>query len=172
MKKLIILAGLAMVLACSPCKQISKHPEKFNCFPADTVLIEKNTIIRDSILFTKIDSIGYDILFECDSNNNVLMRELNEQKSKGVVTNVVFKDNRLILTAQTDSIKSLLRIIENLEKKETSKVNPINAELKAENERLKSEKLNLVQKAKTKNKVIFTLIIIIVLGLLALKLIR
>jgi len=101
--------------------------------PGDTVRIENIKTVRDSIVFTKIDSAGYDLLFECDSNNQVILKEFNEYKTKGFKTSFTFKDNRLQLKALIDSLGILHRIIDNYQFKEVIKVNPINEQLKSEN---------------------------------------
>jgi hypothetical protein len=120
-------------MACSPCNYVAKHSE---CFPADTVKITDVQTIYDSIVYTVPDSINLELMFECDSNNQVLLKRLNETKSKGVETKVVFKDNVLKLSAFVDSIAILNRTIQTLKTKDVAKVNPVNEKLKKDNEKL------------------------------------
>lgn len=145
MKKLLILFSTIIILgACNPCKYVAKHQE---CFPPDTVKISEIKTVTDSIYFTEPDSMAISMLFECDSNNNVLMCELTELSSKGVETNVIFKNNRLDITGFVDSIAVLNKLVETLKSKDVSKVNPVNVQLKRKNEKL-------VVRNKVKNKLL------------------
>lgn len=160
MKYIAIL--LLLLASCSPCRYVGKHPE---CFPADTIRIENTKTIRDSIVFTKIDSVGYDLLFECDSNSQVILKEFNEYKTKGISTKFVFKDNRLQLNALIDSLGILHRIIDNYQFKEVVRINPVNEQLKKDFDKLTA-------KNKTKNKTIFGLIVVILLAAAILKILK
>lgn len=159
---LFILVALYFTTSCSPCNYVSKHPE---CFPADTVLIEKTIIQRDSFSYVEPDSLSLSLLFECDSNNNVLIKELSDAKSKGFITKYIFKDNRLNLTAYIDSIAILNKIIETTKSKEIIKVNPLNEQLKKDNDKL-------TQRNETKTKVIIGLIAAILLMSLLYKIFK
>ena len=51
--KYIIFASILFLVSCNPCKYVSKHPE---CFPADSIVIEKNIIHYEKVFITN-DSI-------------------------------------------------------------------------------------------------------------------
>jgi hypothetical protein len=121
------------LISCSPCKYVARHP---SCFPPDTIIITNTKTIHDSITYIQPDSASLIAAFYCDSANQVLMRTISEYKSKGIVTKVVFKDNRLAINMYTDSIAVLNRIISNIKSKTITLVNPVNTELQRKNARL------------------------------------
>jgi len=164
MKYLLIIFAFALA-ACNPYNYISKHPE---LFPADSVVITNTKETHDSIYFTKPDSLAIEMLFECDSNNQVLMRELNEIGSKGIKTKIVFKDNKLQINALVDSLEMLNRTIKELSTKETTKINPINIELKKQVEQAQKDNAKLTAKTKSQRKTILSLILVLAGGVLIL----
>lgn len=151
-----------LLLSCNPCKNIAKYER---CFPVDSILIEKTVIQRDSFTFTEPDTLSMQLLFECDSNNNVLIRELNNTSSKGIDVKYIFKDNRLNLTAYVDSIAILNKLIETTKNKEIIRTNPLNEQIKSERDKL-ADKLN------NRNKLIWVLIGLIILIVLAVKFLK
>lgn len=136
MKLLISISILFFLASCNPCKFVAKHPQ---CFPVDSFIIEKTVIQRDSFTYTEPDTLSMQLLFECDSNNNVLIRELNNASTKGFDIKYIFKDNRLNLTAYVDSIAILNKLIETTTNKEVIKMNPVNDVLKSNNEKLEKQ---------------------------------
>lgn len=123
---IIIVVAFGLFLATS-CKTIQPLPV------SDTVRIENTVIQIDSFSYTETDSILISLLFECDSNNNVLIKALNEAQTKGFRTKYIFKDNRLDLTAYIDSMAILHKLINDTKSKEVIKQNPMDAVLYAEN---------------------------------------
>jgi len=93
------------------------------------------------------DSLKLRLLFECDSNNNVLIRENSELKSKGFNTSYNFSNNTFDLSIYTDSIEQLNRIIETTKNKETVLHSPLDEVIQAENESIKKD----IEKAKKDN---------------------
>ena len=108
----ILLAG------CNPCKRLIKK-----CPPSDSVSYVE--IIKEDPSFTIPDSVHYRLLFECDSNFNVLLKDF-EETNTGVRTEVVIREVPKIidrvkyvqlevdLSVYTDSIGTLNRTIEKL----------------------------------------------------------
>jgi hypothetical protein len=84
------------------------------------------------------DTSLFNAWFACDSMNNVIMRDLNEYKSKGVKSKIVFRDNHLQLSFLTDSIAVLNKIISSSKTHKEYIKNPVNAEL--QKQYLKAEK--------------------------------
>ena len=129
MKTLLALLTV-LLFACNPCKYVANHPE---CFQADTIRETEIQTVHDSVTWIMGDTTLFEAIFECDSLNNVLMRSLNEYKSKGVQTKIVFRDNRLQLSSFTDSIAVLNRIISNHKTHSEYIINPVDEKLRNEN---------------------------------------
>lgn len=127
LKYFSLLIFIISLISCNPCKYVAKHPE---CFPPDSVHETSTSSVRDSVTWLQLDTSLFDAIFECDSMNNVLIKEVNEYKSKGVKTRVVFKDNHLQLSMFTDSIAILNKIISEHKTSVTYVKNPVNDELK------------------------------------------
>lgn len=91
---------IALLFAsCRPCKDaqlIITH--------TDTL-----TIYKDSIIVIPADSAFISAYFECDSNNQVVIAELEELKGRKVVPVIQFKDNWLTVVAKVDSEAVYLR---------------------------------------------------------------
>ncbi len=144
--KAILPFGLVLILAsCNPCKYVSNHPE---CFPSDTIREIETLTIRDTVTWIQADTFAMSALFYCDSARRVLMRDLTEYKSKGITTRIVYRDNQLQITAATDSIKILNRIISELKSKTVSTMNPINEQLAKENQKLREDIARLKNRMK------------------------
>jgi hypothetical protein len=137
-KQILVISAITILflISCNPCRYVSKHQE---CFQADSILITNTVIQTDSIRFTEPDTMALSLLFECDSNNNVLMRELKDVSSKGIQTEVIFKDNRLDVSGFVDSIAILNKLIETTKAKETTKINPLNPELQNKCDKLENK---------------------------------
>lgn len=125
MKYLIIVLILFLV-SCNPCKYVAKHPE---CFPADTVRITKNVIHYEKEYIIN-DSIIRDTV-PCDPITKTYYK-----------TNTVYKTNYKL---KVDTIYTF---------KEISKINPINASLKKDNDKL-------IVKIKLLNKILIGLLILV-----------
>jgi hypothetical protein len=135
MKTLSLLLLAFLFFACNPCRYVARHQE---CFPPDTIRETSVQTIHDTTTWIEADSFALNALFYCDSTNNVLIKTLNEYKSKGVVTKIIYKNNTLQITLATDSIGVLNRIISNMKTHVEYVKNPVNAELQRQN--LKQEK--------------------------------
>jgi len=113
--RLFILFGIiglfGLCSSCNPCKFVAKHPE---CFPADTIRIEKEKISYIDRV-QKIDSIIFEKI-PCDPVDSFIY-----------TTKVIYRTNTL---TKIDTI---------LSDKEVIKVNPINEQLKAKNDTLQSK---------------------------------
>lgn len=68
----------------------------------DTVTVV-NEVVRDSIIQVPADSSFIKAWFECDSLNQVIMTELENQSGEKIEQKVSLKAGRLIVTAQVDS---------------------------------------------------------------------
>ena len=115
----IIIITLALLCSCSPCERLVKRcPVKDSISYVETV--------TDDPSYTIPDSLYYRLVFECDSNYNVLLMEFDEHNT-GISTETIIKEiripyedktgkQRLVveISAQTDSIKTLNRTIEKL----------------------------------------------------------
>jgi hypothetical protein len=109
---------------------VARHQE---CFLPDTIRETSTQVIHDTTTWIQPDSASLVALFYCDSANNVLISSLNEFKSKGVVTKIIYKDNLLRIKFATDSIAVLNRIISNVKSTVVHVKNPVNAELQRQN---------------------------------------
>ncbi|MCP4337044.1 MAG: hypothetical protein GY679_04335 [Mycoplasma sp.] len=96
------------MVSCNPCKYVSKHQE---CFPADTVVITKETVHYEKEYITN-DSIIRDTVL-CDPILKTYYK-----------TNTVYKTN---FKLKVDTIYT---------SKEISKINPVNEQLKKANDKL------------------------------------
>jgi hypothetical protein len=115
--KYLIFITIVLFSSCNPCKYVSKHPE---CFPADTVIKEKEVIKHVTEYITN-DSIVRDTV-PCDPITKTYVK-----------TNTVYRTKTI---RETDTIKTVVN---------TSKINPVNNELK--------KKVNkLENKVEAKNK--------------------
>lgn len=88
-----------LFISCRPCKEFS------------STIIENDTLIiyRDSLIVIPADSALISAYFKCDSNNHVVMAELEELKGRKVVPVIHFKDNWLTVVAKVDSEAVYLR---------------------------------------------------------------
>jgi hypothetical protein len=135
MKTLSLSLLVILFIACNPCRYVARHQE---CFLPDTIRETSVQTIHDTTTWIEADSFALNALFYCDSTNNVLIKMLNEYKSKGVVTKIVYKNNTLQISLATDSIAKLNRYISSMKTHVEYVKNPVNAELQRKN--LKYEK--------------------------------
>ena len=136
---LFVPFSLLILLSCNPCRYVAHHPE---CFAPDTIRETITSTMHDSITWIQFDTTLFDAIFACDSLNNVLMKQVDEYKTKGVKTKVVFRDNRLQLSMFTDSIAILNKIIREHKTHSEYIKNPVNDELKRQNEKLENRMHN------------------------------
>ena len=123
----ILLLLIIILASCSPCRKVAKHPE---CFPADSIIIERVKIVNDTTYLVDYDEIGFEAWLMCDSNNQVLLRE--SQQSSGVINSLKLENNRLKLRAST---KIPVRIRTEYQTRDSiiKMVNPVDVMLKDEN---------------------------------------
>lgn len=145
MRSILPMIAVFMLASCNPCRYVSNHPE---CFPADTIRESTTQTIRDTVTWIQADTFALSALFYCDSANRVLMRDLTEYKSKGITTEIVYRENRLQITVATDSIKVLNRIISELKSKTVTTMNPVNEQLEKDNQKLRDENAKLKDRMK------------------------
>lgn len=134
MRYLMILLILS-AFACNPCKYVSKHQE---CFPADTFKHVMIKTVRDTITYIEENESTLEAWFECDSNNQVLIKKLNETNN-GIKTVTIFKDNVLRIRSYTDSIAVLNKIIEEKSSEKITVMNPVNKQLQDDNKKLEKK---------------------------------
>ena len=91
MRIVIVFFLIALLSACNPCRYVANHPE---CYPADTVITTDIVTVTDTLIYIEENQSTLDAWFECDSNNQVLIKKLEETIS-GIKTVTVFKDNVL-----------------------------------------------------------------------------
>lgn len=102
MKKLLLLPVLLLIISCSPCKYVSNHPE---CFPADSIITNNETIRYEKIYITE-DSLIYDTI------------PCNPITESAINVETVYK------TIWRTKIDTIIR------DSQTVKINPVNTELK------------------------------------------
>jgi hypothetical protein len=113
MRYIIILTVL--LASCNPCKQIGRNPDKYNCFPSDTIIKERE-VIKHIKEYVTNDSIVRDTV-PCDP-----------------ITNTYYKTKTVYQTKtihETDTIK--------ITEKET-RLNPVNKELEQRVTKLEEKK--------------------------------
>jgi hypothetical protein len=132
MKYITIILLAFLIASCNPCRYVARHQE---CFPPDSVNQTSTQTVIDHSDNSAPDSSLFDALFLCDSANRALMKEVHELKSNGVTTTVSFQDNHLTIKTKTDSLRYRTRTVTNTVIKEVVKINPVNAELKRQNEK-------------------------------------
>ena len=119
MKTLFILIPIVLIASCKPCERLQRK-----CPPmVKDSLIYRETVKEDPY-YTIPDSAYWDMVFQCDSNYNVVLRDYNELNSgiKGtvIIREVPVKDLktekqlRVKITAVTDSVEILNKTIEKL----------------------------------------------------------
>lgn len=94
MKYLILFVSLLTFSSCVTKKKCSKR------YPAKVEIIYKDSLVfKDSLIqVLKRDTLVQTIKLECDSNNNVVIRDFKSKGQKTIKSNVTLKDN--ILTTQ------------------------------------------------------------------------
>lgn len=133
MKKLIIIS-VVFLFGCNPCKYVSKHPE---CFSPDSIVINKETVRYEKEYITN-DSIVFQAI-PCDPYDSIIYKTRTIYKTKNVIKiDTIYKN------------------------KEVTKLNPINQQLKNDNDKL-------TNKVSNRNKVILGLIIFVIILLLLYK---
>ena len=92
MKRIILLFTIVLA-GCSSSKHISQVP------------IETKIEIRERLIPFHLppDSSSLKALFECDSLNRVILKELNESKSSGLQSKFKFQDSKLFYEVKTTS---------------------------------------------------------------------
>jgi len=131
---------LAVLSSCNPCKYVSRCNIDLN---KDTIIKESIVVVKDSVEILKIDSNYIEALLECDSNKNVILKELLIKNNERTKIETLLKNNRFYVRQYQDSIKILHKIVEKLKKEKEVKTIYVkdNTEVKLLKEQLKKEKL-------------------------------
>ena len=123
MKKLFFLLIPLILFSCSPCKRLTKR-----CPPVIRDSISYIETIAEDSNYTIPDSAFWQLSFECDSNFNVILRQLNEAntglKTETLIKTVyVYSEDEakkkvlfVSIKAKADSILTLNKTIEKLKK--------------------------------------------------------
>lgn len=82
---LLMVAAVPIINSCAPAKVVTEIP------------VETKTTIRTRLVpvYLKPDSSYLQMLFECDSLNEVFLREMSEQKTENVQSEFSLTNNRL-----------------------------------------------------------------------------
>lgn len=108
--KYFILLILLIIITCTSCRGIIDAGCRTVEKTSDSLVAirdEKNTI-DTSKYYVAPDSSIFQALFDCDSLNNVRIREINDLKSKGINTEFVFRDNTLYYRTDRDKMEHLI----------------------------------------------------------------
>lgn len=121
MKTLTILLLTTLLLSsCSHYRWLEKNKDKicatYCVYPTDTLRItEKDTIVTFVAEYgVNADSALMSIIFECDSNNQVLITKVDSLTGIRTTIKYVFLNNTLHLTANTDSIDGKITVSKHL----------------------------------------------------------
>jgi hypothetical protein len=97
MKKLIIFILCSLFFALTSCKPKQKITETVNSS------VTESTYIHDKLtpVALPVDSSHIKALFECDSTNKVILKQLFEVKSKNINTTFSYKDGLLDYSIRT-----------------------------------------------------------------------
>lgn len=139
MKRFVYIL-FVLLLSCSPCKYVSKHPE---CFKVDTTIVDTVTVVKESVEFI-VDSTNLDLLIQCDSNYNVLIQEISNQPSEKIKIVYKYKSNVLQIKSFTDSLEVLSTLVEKYKNEKTYVLNPVNIQLE-------KDKVKYQEKLKSRN---------------------
>lgn len=111
MKKLLLIL-LVFLVSCGSVKKttvIETNTETSSTeVKQDSVSIKEVMVLHDTTIKYLADSTSLEMLFECDSNNNVLMRQVEELESGNRIhQDYSFKDGQLKVNNKTkeDSLK-------------------------------------------------------------------
>ena len=135
MKNILILAVFLTVAACNPCRWVTRCPSQVI---TDTVTETYIQTWRDTVVYIEENESTLEAWFYCDSMNQVILRQLDVEKTKGVKTESEFKAGVFRFRVMADSVKILNKIITEIKGRETIIMNPVNLEI--EEKLKKSEK--------------------------------
>jgi hypothetical protein len=97
MKKIVVIALLVMFLV-SGCKQLKLIPG----ITTDNQTVITETV-RDTIILFKADSSFFRALLECDSNRQIILRQLDNVQGNKVKQDIVYRNKILTVQAKVDS---------------------------------------------------------------------
>ena len=126
---IVFFAVFLTILACDPCRHINRCP---GYIITDTV---KETLVvtyQDTITYIEENESTLEAWFYCDSLNQVIMKELNVEKTKGVKTQSEFNKGVFKFRVMADSVEVLNRIITKIKGKEIILVNPVNKKMESD----------------------------------------
>lgn len=119
MKKLLFLIPIILIASCNPCKRLQRI-----CPPVVKDSVVYTETIAENPYYTIPDSAFWSMVFRCDSNYNVVLQDY-EELSSGINSQVTIREVpvkdvkvekylKVLITASTDSIKTLNKTIEKL----------------------------------------------------------
>jgi hypothetical protein len=170
---MIIIIGL-LASSCSPQRYIRKNEVKIKdqiCPKGDTLRIYRtDTLFKESKDIPQEKEVGdstyVELLFKCDSNNKVLIEELNTKATGKTSVIYKFKDNKLVVQTYQDSILYYKKTEKEYRSKTDSLVS-ISDTYKFKADILNEEIATLKEKVRAKNKSIFYFsLILFVMGLI------
>jgi hypothetical protein len=119
MRKYIIILLISIVtVSCVSKKEIIKTEYITN---DSLVYVDKYEKVYDTIV-TPADSSYIEAYFECDSNNTLILRQLNESEGKKINIKTIYKDNIIRIEASIDT-DSIIRQAEERIRSEYTSVN-------------------------------------------------
>jgi len=86
-----------------------------SCSTKKSIQIVEKEVVKDSIVYRYEETLVYDTIvtpadssyieayFECDSNNNLILKQLNESEGKQINIKTIYKDNIIRIEASIDS---------------------------------------------------------------------
>lgn len=136
MKKIFALFILFLIISCSPCRYVSKHPE---CFKVDSTTIDTLTVVTESVQYL-LDSSTLDLYLQCDSNYNVLIQDFsNYQPNEKIKIVYKYKTNHLKIKSFADSVEILNTLVEKYKNEKTYILNPVNVQLEKDKDKYKEK---------------------------------
>jgi hypothetical protein len=120
MKKFLFVSVLLVILSsCSHEKWLVKNIDYVRakvCVNGDTIKTHiHDTIIRwQTETFIEPDFSSIDMVFECDSNNKVLLSKIDQLTGNRINMTYLLRDNKLTIQAKTDSITYLWNLVKEI----------------------------------------------------------
>ena len=105
--KSAVLTALVLILVTS-CGSVNKTLRRqAKCQKWGVCQSHDSTVIKETIRIDTIENdaseVWMDLLFECDSNNQVMIRQLDNLKTEHANIDANFKDNRLVVYVKQPS---------------------------------------------------------------------
>ncbi len=116
MKKysIILLSISIMLLSVVSCSKMV-IPPSVEITRSDSTISDSTSykeLLKKTIVDVPADSSSFKIEFGCDSLKQAFIRQIQDLKSKGVITNYTFKDNTLYFTTKRDALQLAVYTLE------------------------------------------------------------